>query len=421
MDKTDLELFESNARKTLVEAQVLCQEASLRISGAKTELSRWEQEVSKLRFMISCLKSQGDFLYKCVLKVGIGENLIKTEWTQVVLVDLIKTMKYWQDQISARVAQLNSINNVLISKTDEVNGRKEQSKLGDFIPKENVHILDERLKEIPIIRQQIENITSQYTNMTKKVSEQLILAKINSMESALDELFGPACSDTVKLSITYPENMTNLEHELVEYLNSLTDHFDKCKILQSKQVEGANYQELLEVVKKDNGELGSILNTLRETIDDVDQLLLDFRNILERKVLEKGNMHNQIGKLINEFHKHQEYLMIFKDISDLISTFKETCLQEVQVTKELFEFYQNFKTSYYNLLKEVERRRSVADEISGVINDCESKLQALHTQDQIARENFLSENANYLPETIWPGKIDDLTPLYSLDYTIKDI
>lgn len=421
MEKPDLEIFESNARKTLVEAQVLCQEASMRMGGAKAELSQWQQEVSKLRFVINCLKNQGDFLYECVLKVGIGENLIKTEWTQVVLIDLIKTMKYWQDQISARVSQLNNIDNILVSEKKESNGKKEQSKLGDFIPKENVHILDERLKEIPIIRQQIENITSQYTNMTKKVSEQLIFTKIKSIESAFDDAFGPTCEDSIELNTTYPETMNTLEHELVEYLKSLTDHFDKCKILQSKQVEGSNYQELLEVVTKDNGELSSILATLRETIKDVDELLLKFRGILERKVLEKGSMHNQIGKLINEFHKHQEYLMIFKDISDLISTFKETCLQEVQVTKELFDFYQNFKTSYYSLLKEVERRRSVAQEMSVIISECQAKLHTLHIRDQKSRQSFLAENANYLPETIWPGKIDDLTPLYSLDFTIKDV
>ncbi|CAR26601.1 hypothetical protein ZYGR_0H04190 [Zygosaccharomyces rouxii] len=412
------DIFVSNARNFLVEAQVLCEEASMRIVGAKGELSKWQQDVSKLRFMISCLKSQGDFLYKNVLKVGIGENLIKTEWSQVMLVDLIKTMKYWQDQISARVAQLNNINNVLVSGNDT---NDDQLNLGDFIPKENTHILDERLKEIPIIKQQIENITSQYHNMTKKVGEQLIFTRIKTVEATFNKNLGSESLENKTLSIELPEEMDNLEHELVEYINSLTDHFDKCKLLQSKKLEGPSYQELLKVVTKDNGELGSILETLKDTIRDVDQVLENFKNLLERKTIDKVNLHSQINKLINEFHKHQEYLMIFKDISELISTFKESCLQEVKLTKELCEFYQNFKTSYYNLLDEVERRRSVAQEMTIVLQESQQKLHALHTQDQKAREGFLSENANYLPETIWPGKIDDLTPLYSLDYTIKDI
>lgn len=418
MSERDVDLFVSNARKTLVEAQVLCEEASMRIFAAKGELSHWQQDVSKLRFMINCLKNQGGFLYKNVLRIGIGENLIKTEWSQVMLIDLIKTMKYWQDQISSQVAQLNNINNVLVNGNDS-NG--EQSKLGDFIPKENVHILDERLKEIPVIRQQVDNITSQYQNMTKKVGEQLVFTKVKSLETAFVENMGTESLETRALSMEYPEAMDKLEHELVEYINSLTDHFDKCKLLQSKSLDGSPYQELLMVVTKDNGELGSILATLRDTINDVDQVLQNFRNMMERKIIDKVNIHSQINKVINEFHKHQEYLIIFKDISDLISTFKETCMQEVQVTKELCDFYQNFKTSYHNLLKEVERRRSVAQEMTMVINECQQKLRALHAQDQREREIFLSENANYLPETIWPGKIDDLTPSYSLDYMIKDI
>ncbi|GAV52587.1 hypothetical protein ZYGR_0AG05780 [Zygosaccharomyces rouxii] len=418
MSHEDNDLFVTNARNTLVEAQVLCEEASMRIVGAKGELSQWQQDVSKLRFMISCLKNQGNFLYKNILRVGIGENLIKTEWSQVMLVDLIKTMKYWQDQISARVAQLNNIKNVLVGGNDM---KDDQLNLGDFIPKENTHILDERLKEIPIIKQQIDNITSQYHNMTKKVGEQLILMRIKTVETAFDKSLGSESPEIKKLSIEYPEEMDNLEHELVEYINSLTDHFDKCKLLQSKQLEGPSHQELLEVVTKDNRELGSILETLRDTIRDVDEVLQNFKNMLEGRNTDKVTIHSQINKLINEFHKHQEYLMIFKDISELISTFKESCLQEVKLTKELCGFYHNFKTSYYNLLKEVERRRSVSQEMTAVLKECQKKLQTLHTHDQRAREVFLSENANYLPETIWPGKIDDLTPLYSLDYTIKDI
>ena len=59
--------------------------------------------------------------------------------------------------------------------------------------------------------------------------------------------------------------------------------------------------------------------------------------------------------------------------------------------------------------------------MSVIVSECQAKLHTLHVQDQKSRQSFLAENANYLPETIWPGKIDDLTPLYSLDFTIKDV
>lgn len=420
MKEPDLDFFVSNARKTLVEAQVLCQEASMRIYGAKGKISQWQQDVSKLKFMIGCLQNQGDFLYKNVLKSGIGESLIKTEWSQVVLIDLINTMKYWQEQLSSRVTQLDRIDNTLLNSNIN-SGEELHRKLGDFIPKENLNILDERLKEIPIIRRQIDNIKSQYSNMVKKVAEQLMYTKLKSIEELFEEKFGPTSTDSIELGEKYLEEMTNLEHELVEFLNSLTDHFDKCKLLQTRNLEAQYYQELLKIVTKDNSELSSILDTLRDTINDVDQILLKFTNTFEKKTIDKNTIHSNINKIINEFHKHQEYLLIFKDISDLISTFKETCLQEIQITQELCQFYQTFEASYYKLLKEADRRRSVAKQMADVIADCEQKLKVLDVQDHRIREKFLAENGNYLPETIWPGKIDDLTPLYSLQYNIQDI
>lgn len=417
MKGPDLDVFVSNARKTLVEAQVLCQEASMRILGAKGSWSRWQQDISKMKFMINSLKSQGDLLYNSILKVGIGENLIKTEWSQGLLKDLIESMNSWQKELSSRIDHLDHVDNQLVS----TNPEKEHVKLGDFIPKENAHILNERLKEIPIIRHQIDNIKSQYTNMMKKVQEQVIQTKLKTLETSFEENYGDSSTNNIELGEKYLSEMTELEHELVEYLNSLTDHFDKCKLIQSDELQGESRQELLDIVTRDNSELGSVLVTLRDTIADVDKLLSKFRSTLDENMVNESQLQNGIRKIVSEFQKYQEYLIIFKDISELISTFKETCTQEVQVTKDLCDFYEKFESSYYRLIDEADRRRSVAAEMAAVIADCEGRLQKLSIEDQKAREKFLSMNGDYLPETIWPGMIDDFTPLYSLQYTIKDI
>ncbi|QLG71652.1 hypothetical protein HG535_0B06980 [Zygotorulaspora mrakii] len=420
MKDFELDSFVVNARKTLTEAQVLCQEASMRIFDVKQKLSRWQQDVSKLKFMISCIQRQSDFLYKNVLKIGIGENLIKTEWSQIVLVDLIRSMKYWQNELSTRITRLDGINNGLISHSEHKEDDSPRN-LGDFIPRENVHILDERLKEIPIIRRQIDNIKSQYANMVKKVSEQLMLTKLVNLESSFRKSFSLEVTGSREFGEEYLEEMTNLEHELVEYLNSLTDHFDKCQNLRNINSEKQINKDLLEIVTKDNAELSSVLDTLRDTVKDVDQIILKLTNTLEKKTMDIMSIHGTINKIINELCKHQEYLAIFKDISELISTFKETCLEEIQVTKELCEFYENFESSYYNLVAEAERRRSVAIEMSKIVSECEEKLRNLDTTDHKMREIFLEKNGNYLPETIWPGQIDDFSPLYSLQYSIKDV
>ena len=170
------------------------------------------------------------------------------------------------------------------------------------------------------------------------------------------------------------------------------------------------------MVQGDDQELSNIFKTLHEVIDDVDKAILNLNQFLQVKTNEKNEIHAKVSEIINDFNKNLEYLLIFKDISDLIDTFKNSCTQDIQVTKELCEFYDNFEESYRNLVLEAQRRKEVANKMRTILNDCEKQLQNLNAQDQKERQNFIAENGSYLPETIWPSKIDDFSSLYTLQY-----
>lgn len=72
------------------------------------------------------------------------------------------------------------------------------------------------------------------------------------------------------------------------------------------------------------------------------------------------------------------------------------------------------------MISEAKRRKEVANKMRTILEDCEIQLQDLNAQDQKERQNFIADNGNYLPETIWPGKIDDFSSLYTFEYNVKD-
>lgn len=414
----DAKKLVDNARKILVEAQLLCQESNSQIYTFRNDLSLWQRQLMKLKFVIGCLKQQGSFLLHCVLEKGISEKLIRDEWGNNVLKELVSEMRIWQDKITDQVSRLDQIDNVLVhTETGTLN-----PKLSDYISRDNVNILDERLMEMPVIQKQIESIKSQYASMLKKVKENVNETTLREIELTLEDKFGNNCPETITLSETCPDELDKLEKDLAEFISSITEHYDKTKLLETYEKKNLEmYESLYEVVTEDNNELPCIMTSLKEKISLVDRTLLKYQTVWDKKKLEKKLLQQNISKMNEEFKKYYEYLQIFKDISNLISTFKESCIADIQMIKDLFQFYKNFEKSYEDLLAEVERRKLTCKKMKAIILQCEEKLQALSEEDLGARELFLNDNGNYLPENIWPNKIDDFSPLYRLEYHIEEL
>lgn len=407
------ESLAERARSTLLKAQVLCREVESRIAEVKDRLSQWEKNRHTLRFLVSCLEHQLGFLEQCALRQGIGRALIETEWSQVVLVDLVNEMKLWYDKIQLRLERLDQVENILVA---------DNKHLSHYISQEQALVLKKRLDEVPIIRPQIENIQTQYDTMCKRVRQKLINKRLTEIKTIFDSQFGDELTETAELTEVKPRDLDSIELELVDYINSLTDHFDKCQALEKGLFNDSNeYDELLKIVSADDSQLDDIMKHLLNTIDSTNHQIDKVYEILDIKTKQKTILHGKINELIANCTKYSEYLAIFKGIATSIEKFKEGCMQDIQLTKELYKFYDEFDNSYNKLLQEVQRRRALSQKMLGIIKNCENELKTLHDEDQKLRTHFLSENGAFLPETIWPGEIDDLSPLYALDYHIKEI
>lgn len=257
--------------------------------------------------------------------------------------------------------------------------------------------------------------------MQEKVRSQLIGNKTRSVKAQFDRKFGEQCEVNIRLDEEFTNEANQLEHELAEFLKSFTDHYDKCNMLHTRSVSPADRSALFDIVNRDDKDLPAINALLQKAVRDVTSFANEVNAILDEKEDDKLEMRAAVLKLLTELRKHEEYISVFEGISTLIQKYKESCLDDIRQTRELLDFYSNFENSYQNLLLEVERRREVAEKMSQILKNCENQLKQLSLTDLRERQIFLLENGDYLPETIWPNEIGDLSPLYSLDYHVKKV
>lgn len=442
MDPSEVKGYLDNATRHLIEAQSVCYECSLKIQTQTKDLSQWQTQVNKINFIGDCIAKQCQFLYDNILHVGIEENLITKQWGDDTMTQLTDEMRLWQGKIDNQIKTLKDTPNLLASTGITTEGEKKFS-LADYISQDNVDLLKNKIQEIPSIEKHINNIRNQYNQLNKKVKDKLINSRLKDLQTLIKNEFSMRSSDLITLVDIYPKDLIEAENDLGSILISLTTHFDRCKLLfrntgldKNNMSQEISYQTnndsqlknslsktdyigLYKIVKKDNDELPSILATIYEIIDDIESVLTKSGRLLDQKRTMNITIKGKITKFLNALTKYNEYLTIFEDISTLISNFKESCQKDIETIKELYEFYEQFQDSYKNLLKESQRRESVAMMMENILQDCEKKLKSLGIDDLNQRQHFLEENGNYLPGNIWPDEIDDFTPLYSMNYSVK--
>lgn len=432
MDSSNLKHYLNNAINYLVEAQSICYDCSLKINTQRKQLSGWQNKVRKIVFIQDCIIKQSEYLYENVLHGRIENSLLKGEWSEDSLNQLTEDMKFWQNKIEEKMKELKNTENVLVkpqNKNDAVT-------LADYVTGENITLLRDKIEEIPSIKKHINNIHIQYDELNSTIKNKLIDNRLKELKSLIRKELNPYSNkDLISMFTLYPKQLSDLEDDLGTILLSLTNHFDRCKMLfengQKKEnnsdsladnkKESNNYMELYKIVEKDDEELPSILNTVKEVINDVNISLNKSRKFLTEKENIVHHVKSKINKILGDLKKYNEYLIVFQDIYNLINNFKKSCKQDMKIIHELFNFYEQFQRSYKNLLKEADRRRQVSLEIQSILRKCENKLKKLEIEDISNRKRFLEDNGNFLPGNIWPNEIDNFESLYTIEYSIKKL
>ncbi|CEP61644.1 protein kinase regulatory subunit ATG17 LALA0_S03e07536g [Lachancea lanzarotensis] len=413
MISRNIEAVSEKSRRFLEQAQLLCHESNTQLSLVKTRIRDWQKYRSKLLFILDCITEQCTYLTNVLLKNGIGKKLIDNQWRRAILVDLADEMEHWQKDIQNMIKKLDSVHNSLEKERD--------STLGDFISRDNSHVLDDKLNELPVIRKQVENISRQYQQTVTKVQLQLIETKLKKVENEFIVKFGDQNETNIRLDEQFTTEAEQRVHELADFLKSFTDHFDKCSILMSGTLTPTESKSLYEIVERDDKELPAIESSLHEAFKEAFSFAEEVNALLDTKEAEKAEIEALVMKILADLQKHEEYISVFEGISKLIERFKNSCLDSVRQTKELLGFYVNFENSYYRLLAEVKRRQGAAEKMAEILTNCEAQLKKLDAADIRERQMFLLENGDFLPETIWPNEIGNLSSLYTLDYHVRNV
>lgn len=406
---TEIDLYWNKARNHLLKAQVECEESLKLLSTIRSEMDSCQKSRLKLQFILNCLVNQVEFFSSVILEKCIAVELLDNEWSKVVLVGVVKDLNYWQDEIT------NKINALKNTKYDL---NAEYKSLADFICEDHVEILQQKLDEVPFIKKQVSNIRQHYKSIKEGVQYQLKAGKVKKLKKYYETHFSRDNHLFELLEGEYLTKLNSYESDLTDYIRSITDHFDKCSILKADGLPPQDLKDLFEVLKNDDAELEHIRELIYESDAEITQF---YKNVEGTITSIKENVADFYGlstKIMVELEKCEEYVSIFQDIAKLVSVYKESCIRKIEQVQELCEVYDKFKKAYFNLLKERERRKSVAIQMKSILDECKGKLMALNEDDLDHRQQFLHENGDYLPENIWPGKIDDMAPLYSLEYTI---
>lgn len=408
----EVEIKLKNARNQLIDTQAECQELFKILSWARSQMDYHQKMRLKLKFIMDSLTSQVKFFSGPVLDIAIHRDLIEKEWSDNVLIELVKQLHHWQDQISFKIK-------MLIDTKYDLNDK--YNNLGDFICADHVNILQQKIEEVPVIQQQVQNIKLQYNSMKDRVDNQLMKVKLRRLSQYFETNFSADSVVFKGLEHDFVIKVNSYETELADILKSVTDHYDKCELLKQNEMNDEDWKELFIVVKNDDSNLKDIKDILIELRIQITTFSKEFKIKTQDAQYHIDEFQLISSKLLTELEKSEEYITVFQAISNLISIYKNSCLTNINQVVELCHFYDKFKLGYRQLLSEKERRKNLAVRMESIIKDCQSKLKDLSDEDMNKRQLFLLENGDYLPENIWPDFIDDMDPLYELEYSIRNI
>ncbi|CAJ2509757.1 Uu.00g056570.m01.CDS01 [Anthostomella pinea] len=243
-------------------------------------------------------------------------------------------------------------------------------------------------------------------------------------------------------------------HAMAELLTSLTKHFDLCvtavrtteggaalariKAAEFTQSQGGedvsisgviseqeshmpglepispeDRAQMLEVVVQDSSEVEDVVRELNERLQSMEA---DFQSLDEQT--------SQVGLM---YLSTLEAFQVLEDIGSRLqnyiaaeSEFRERWVEEHQIIQEkmgemedLRVFYENYASSYDDLILEVERRKTLEEKIQSIWKRAQDSVQKIVESDRQEREFFRHEVAEYLPTDLWPG-MDDAIPQWEV-------
>ncbi|ODQ79309.1 hypothetical protein BABINDRAFT_161721 [Babjeviella inositovora NRRL Y-12698] len=197
--------------------------------------------------------------------------------------------------------------------------------------------------------------------------------------------------------------------EMATIIQNLTQHYDQCmkvREMQSGAYDPSETRELFGVVSNDSAELPKAAKALEtvqiEVIENYEFCVKEVNALAQANALSPLNLASL--DLVGSDESPLQTLMKscltslrrfsnqqFKKDMESISDFSE----------DLIGHYNQFIKSYYNMMIEIRRRKTVAAKINKIIQEeLRLKMEQVEASEAERRGNFWAENGDFLPNDL---------------------
>ena len=307
---------------------------------------------------------------------------------------------------------------------------KTRKTLYDFVDGEPVTHLQHHVKsvidEVQAAKKEMDNAILHFDDQIQSVND-TTAGKMVSSSSTHSELPIPKI----------PALMRDLEEHanlMAEGLESLVKHFDLCvTAIKHADGGGAAVAQYVSAGELPEGVGAEVLDTTAKTIGEAEWQ--EMMNVIETDAAEVDEVVIEIQDRIADMDLHFEQVQTWKDTKDktyddMLSAYRileeiSTHLngyieqsssfvakwQEAKVKiredmvglEDLGEVYANFLYAYDGMIVEAARRMAVRHQMEKIVKDAQAKLDQLYEDDEAERQNFRTEQGDFLPADIWPG------------------
>lgn len=179
------------------------------------------------------------------------------------------------------------------------------------------------------------------------------------------------------------------------------------KTVPDEPISSTERLQMLQVVAGDAQELEEVVGDIREHGADIEAMY----DQLDRHARTARATHKSLRAALAQLHDIQQeglptHIAASKGFRAAWTSIQVSIADKTGDLANLAAFYQEFFTSYSDVLREVARREAVEVQMRKVADKAQRELDRLHEADRDARDEFMEGVRHCLPRDIWPGAAD---------------
>lgn len=240
------------------------------------------------------------------------------------------------------------------------------------------------------------------------------LLAVRSHQPSMEEFTTGSLKNLVTDMATIAEQMGPYAHEIAQWLDSLTRHYDLC--IETQELDSTEVQQALAVVEADRLQLEPALNVLHETSGQILQLHGKSQSYLS--TLESlYDRSNAFFDRLEAFTSHtlRKYCDQVNSRYDECTILFEQATGHIAELDGLADYYKLFREAYRAMVNENSRRKRAQMQISRQIAEYNTQLAVAHASEVSARARFVDAWGDFLPKDLWTH-LDAEPQIYSIPF-----